>query len=99
MSNIAVFSFADLACALLCDFVNADDRVHGHIAAGDIGKFRLQLLFTGVYNQFRLLTKNQLFNLYEAVKIALVDLSGINFEDLALIVKNDLKNGLVRHRV
>ena len=61
------------------------------------GKFIFQLLFTGVYNNLRALTKHQFLNLDKPPHITLVDLSGEDLIYLTSVVENHFVNRLRRH--
>ena len=84
---------------LRTDLVNAQDGVHRNVAAFDAGEFALEFFLGRVEHDLRTFAEHVLLDLDETVQIALVDIACVELVDLVLVQKDDLVNGLGRHRL
>jgi hypothetical protein len=72
--------------------------MHRQVRALDARELGLDLLLGRVDDHGRLLPENQLLDLDEAEHLAVADLAGVDLEDLALAVEDDLENVTGGHR-
>lgn len=78
-------------------FIDADNGVQGYKAAFDVSKLGLQFFFTGIDDHRGFLPEDVIFDLDKTVQVALENLSGVQFVNLALVDKNNLVEGLFGH--
>src|SRR5690554_501758 len=88
-SRYISLGFADAGNALVFDFIDANDRLHGYVAGVHIRKLLFQFFFTRVDKQLGAVTENKSLQLNKAPHVALIDMPHIDFVHLVLIDKTD----------
>ena len=88
--DVFAFAVGDLGQSFFFHFIDADYRVHGYEAALHAVELLAQLVFRRINHHLGFLAKNVVFDFYEAIDLALIDVVGVDLVDLALIVEKHL---------
>jgi len=85
------------ARALLVDFINANDRVHGQIGSFDILELGFDFFFRRINDDTRPLAEDKLFYFDKSEHFAMANLAGVDLVDLSLAHENDAIEVFLAH--
>ena len=97
LGDVAALEFADFADALLVNFVDTNDGMHRQVGSLDVFKFGFDLFFGRIDYDGSPLAKDQFLNFDETEQLAMTNVTGVDFVNLALAHKDDFEELFLSH--